>query len=104
MILLARPLFAAALLIAPVAAPAGAHAEALDLTQASCSDFVAMSEGDRTQLSLWLAGYFAGHAMRPLLDLEKIAAAPAELGALCGKIPQAPLVGPETRAVFIAAP
>ncbi|WP_156410213.1 HdeA/HdeB family chaperone [Bosea sp. Root381] len=104
MILLARPLFAAALLIAPFAAPVDAHAESLDLTQASCADFAAMSESDRTQLSLWLAGYFAGNAMRPLLDLEKIVAAPAALGALCDKSPQAPLIGPETRSIFITAP
>jgi hypothetical protein len=104
MLLLARPLFATALLIAPFAAPSGAWAETLDLSQASCSDFAAMNEDDRTQLSLWLAGYFAGGAMRPLLDLEKILAAPAALGALCEKTPQAPLIGPEARAVFITAP
>lgn len=104
MIPLARPLVAAALLIAPFALSVGVRAETLDLNQASCSDFLAMSEGDRAQLSLWLAGYFSGNAMRPLLDLEKIVAAPAELGALCEKTPQAPLIGPETRAIFIAAP
>jgi hypothetical protein len=101
---LARPFLAAALLIAPICAPSGAHAEGVDLTRASCSDFAAMSENDQTQLSLWLAGYFAGSAMRPLLDLEKITAAPAGLAALCAKSPQLPLVGAETRAVFMPAP
>lgn len=102
---LARPLFAAAVLLtAPICAPIGAHAEAVDLTRASCADFTAMTENDQTQLSLWLAGYFAGSAMRPLLDLEKITAAPAGLTALCAKSPQLPLVGAETRAVFIPAP
>lgn len=102
---LARPLFAAAVLLtAPICAPIGAHAEGVDLTRASCADFTAMSENDQTQLSLWLAGYFAGSAMRPLLDLEKITAAPAGLTALCAKSPQLPLVGAETRAVFMPAP
>ena len=94
-------LAAAALLLGSLS---GARAESVDLTRASCADFVAMSENDQTQLSLWLAGYFAGSAMRPLLDLEKITAAPAGLTALCSKSPQLPLVGAETRAVFIPAP
>jgi hypothetical protein len=81
-----------------------AQAEALDLSRASCADFVSMSENDRTQLSLWLAGYFAGSAMRPLLDVEKVTAAPAALAELCAKSPQLALVGAETRAVFIPAP
>lgn len=93
-----------ALLLASLSAPSSARAQGLDLTRASCADFVAMSENDQTQLSLWLAGYFAGSAMRPLLDLEKITAAPAGLAALCSKSPQLPLVGAETRAVFIPAP
>lgn len=78
----------------------GAQAEPIDMTGGSCSDFVAMREDDRNQLALWLAGYYAGLGQRPLLDLEKVLAAPAGLMALCAKSPQAPLVGPETRAVF----
>lgn len=97
-------LAAAALLLVSLSLPSSVRAEGLDLTRASCADFVAMSENDQTQLSLWLAGYFAGSAMRPLLDLEKITAAPAGLAALCSKSPQLPLVGAETRAVFMPAP
>lgn len=78
-----------------------AAAEPLDLSRASCADFVAMSETDRSQLSLWLAGYYAGGAQRPLLDPERIAAAPAALAELCAKSPQMPLVGAETRAAFM---
>jgi len=77
-----------------------AHAEPLDLTGASCSDFMTMNEEDRNQISLWLAGYYAGVAQRPVLDIDKVLAAPAGLFAVCTKTPQAPLVGPETRAVF----
>jgi hypothetical protein len=105
MIRLARAFLAAsALPIAALCVPMDAHAEGVDLTRATCADFTAMSENDQTQLSLWLAGYFAGSAMRPLLDLEKIMAAPAGLTALCSKTPQLPLVGAETRAVFMPAP
>lgn len=94
----------ASLLLVSALAPSSLRAEGIDLTRASCADFTAMSETDQTQLSLWLAGYFAGSAMRPLLDLEKITAAPAGLAALCSKSPQLPLVGPEARGVFIPAP
>jgi hypothetical protein len=71
---------------------------------ATCADFSAMTGNDQSQLVLWLAGYYAGGAQRPLLDVEKVTAAPAELLALCGKTPQLPLVGAETRAVFLPAP
>lgn len=78
----------------------GASAEAVDLTRASCSDFIAMEANDQSQIALWLAGYYAGGAQRPLIDVEKVIAAPADLLALCTKSPQLPLVGAETRAVF----
>ena len=85
--------------------PAGmARAEPIDLMRASCADFVAMNGNDRSQISLWLAGYFAGAAQRPMLDIEKIAAAPEALAQLCSKTPQAALIGAETRAVFIPPP
>jgi hypothetical protein len=78
----------------------GAQAEPVDLTGASCTDFMTMTEDDRNQISLWLAGYYAGLGQRPVLDVQKVLAAPPSLMALCAKTPQAPLVGPETRAVF----
>lgn len=102
-----RPLPRIAALVALAAcALAGppARADSIDLTRATCSDFSAMSEDDRNQLSLWLSGYYAGAAQRPALDPDRISAAPAELGALCAKTPQLPLVGTETRAVFQPAP
>ena len=79
---------------------ASAYAEPVDLTGASCTDFMGMEEADRNQISLWLAGYYAGVAQRPMLDVTKVLAAPAGLAALCTKTPQAPLIGAETRAVF----
>jgi len=85
--------------------PAGiVRAEPIDLMRATCADFVAMNGNDRSQISLWLAGYFAGGAQRPMLDIEKIAAAPEALAEICAKTPQAPLIGAETRAVFIPPP
>lgn len=103
-----RPLLSipVALSVMVLSAGHGAKAEALDLMRATCADFMAMSGNDQSQLSLWLAGYYAGGAQRALIDIAKIAAAPAELQAVCTKAPQTPLIGPETRAVFMppAAP
>ncbi|KQU50887.1 hypothetical protein ASG72_13740 [Bosea sp. Leaf344] len=83
------------------AMPAGA--QQLNLLAATCADFSGMSETDRSQLSLWLAGYFAGGAQRPEIDLGRVAAAPAALSELCAKTPQAPLISAESRAVFMPA-
>jgi hypothetical protein len=105
--LMARHLRSLAMLAALTALPVtatDASAESLDLTRATCADFMTMSGDDQDQLSLWLAGYFAGGAQRPLIDTEKVTAAPAALRALCGKSPELPLVGAETRAVIMPPP
>ncbi len=97
-----RSMIAAAL--AMLLSVASARAESVDLTRATCADFGGMTAHDQAQLSLWLAGYFAGGAQRPLLDPERIAAAPAELQALCAKSPQLALLSSEARSVFAPAP
>lgn len=100
-----RSLAVLAALAAPLLlAPGGAQAESVDLMRATCADFAGMNGNDQAQLSLWLAGYFAGGAQKPLLDLDKINAAPGALQALCGKSPQLSLLSAETRAVFVPAP
>lgn len=101
---MARHLRSLAMLAALTALPltaGGAPAESLDLTRATCADFITMSGDDQDLLSLWLAGYFAGGAQRPLIDTEKVTAAPAALRTLCEKSPELPLVGAETRAVIM---
>ncbi len=96
-----RSFLLAAALAAAILGGDRARAEAVDLMRATCADFVAMNGNDQNQLSLWLAGYYAGGAQRPLIDLDKITSAPAQLAALCAKTPQLPLVGAETRAIFL---
>ncbi|RDJ24121.1 hypothetical protein DWF00_03275 [Bosea caraganae] len=100
-----RNLAVLAALAAPLlGAGSAARAQSIDLTRATCADFSGMNGNDQAQLSLWLAGYFAGGGQKPLLDLDKIIAAPAALQALCGKSPQLSLLSAETRAVFAPAP
>lgn len=89
----------ASLMVAGGAAPA--QAQPVDMTGATCADFSKMGADDRNQLALWLAGYYAGSAQRPHLDPTRISAAPDALSELCGKAPQTPLLGVETRAVFM---
>lgn len=89
----------AAVILTPGALPA--RAQPIDMTGATCADFSKMGGDDRNQLALWLAGYYAGSAQRPHLDPARIAAAPDALSEVCGKAPQTPLVGAETRAVFM---
>lgn len=83
---------------------ARAKADEVDVMRATCADFMSMSSNDQSQLTLWLAGYYAGSAQRPMLDAAKIMAAPAALTAICAKAPQTQLLGAETRAVFLPAP
>ncbi|MBX9908606.1 MAG: HdeA family protein [Beijerinckiaceae bacterium] len=104
MLLCWRRLAVLAGVMAGLCSAGNVRAEPIDLMRATCADFVAMNGNDRSQISLWLAGYFAGGAQRPMLDIEKIAAAPEALAELCAKAPQAPLIGAETRAVFIPTP
>lgn len=79
-------------------------AQPIDLSAATCADFVQMTPDDRGPLSLWLAGYFAGASQQPLLDAERLIAAPAELSTLCDKSPALRLLGAEVRAVFSGKP
>lgn len=92
--------------LAAATLPGGGPAlgQSVDLGRATCADFSAMTSNDQAQISLWLAGYFAGGAQKPLLDIDKIAAAPAELQQICAKAPQLSLVGAETRALFVPPP
>lgn len=76
----------------------------MDLARASCADFLTLQASDQAQLALWLAGYFAGSAQRPVIDPTRTAAAPAALLEMCTKTPQIPLIGAETRPLFVLPP
>ena len=101
---ISRTRTALALMLCAIAGTAHAQAQGIDLMRATCADYVGMGSNDQSQLALWLAGYYAGLAQRPTLDLDRITAAPGELAALCAKSPQQALIGAETRAIFLPAP
>jgi hypothetical protein len=79
-----------------------AAAQGIDLSRATCADFSGLRDTDQAQMAVWLSGFYAGAAQRPQLDPERLAAAPGALAELCTKSPQLPLVGAETRGVFVA--
>jgi hypothetical protein len=74
-----------------------------DMSTVTCANFLTLSPTDQAQLALWMAGYFAGSAQRPVIDRSLTAVAPAALAELCAKSPQVPLIGAETRPLFAAS-
>ena len=80
-----------------------AHAQAgtSDLTNATCAVFQTLPARDKDQLTVWLAGYFAGQASRPRINPAVMASLPETMGALCSKTPDVMLIGVEMRALFL---
>lgn len=81
--------------------PANSQAGASDLTNATCAAFQTLQPKDKEQLTVWLAGFFAGQAARPRINPALMASLPEAMGALCTKTPEAMLIGAEMRALFL---
>jgi hypothetical protein len=73
----------------------------LDLGNATCAQFMGLSRMDKDQIVLWLAGYYAGAAQRPRIDVSLMAGASAALDELCLKAPATSLIGQETRPLLL---
>jgi HdeA/HdeB family len=93
---------AAALVIVLAAAPAAA--QVADIARASCGDFMALQRGDRGELLIWLHGYYAGSAQRPLVDRARVDEAIAAMQQACERDPALPLIGVEARAILLGEP
>ena len=81
-----------------------AEAQTADLTRASCAQLLDLRQNDRGQLIVWLHGYYAGAAQRPLLDRAKLEDAFAAIQQLCERNRAMPLIGSEARALFLGEP
>jgi HdeA/HdeB family len=83
-----------------------AEARMIDLSKSTCAQFKALAPADKEQVVLWLGGYFAGAAQQPTLDTTRLSAASKAMDEMCAKTPAAPLIGQETRPLFLgpAAP
>lgn len=98
-----RTLTQAALVTALAAAPIGsapAGAEPVDLSRLTCAEFLDSGTTERTQIALWLHGFYAGAAQRPSLDLELLQRGLSEMERACGRRTSLPLLGAETRALL----
>ncbi|MGL4974547.1 MAG: HdeA/HdeB family chaperone [Bosea sp. (in: a-proteobacteria)] len=78
-----------------------AQASTSDLTNATCAAFQTLQPKDKEQLTVWLAGFFAGQASRPRINSALMASLPEAMAALCTKTPEAMLIGAEMRALFL---
>jgi HdeA/HdeB family len=83
----------------PQASPpvTSAPSRSIDLTSATCAQFMALARADKDQIVLWLSGFYAGGAQRPRIDVDLLADASRAMDELCAKTPAAPLLGQETR-------
>jgi hypothetical protein len=81
-----------------------AMAQTTDISNVTCANFLTLNAADQAQLALWLAGYFAGSAQRPVINRALTGAAPAALLQLCTKMPAILLIGAETRPLFVLPP
>jgi hypothetical protein len=73
----------------------------LDLGNATCAQFLSLSRMEKDQIVLWLAGYYAGSAQRPRIDVSLLAGASNALDELCAKAPATSLIGQETRPLLL---
>jgi hypothetical protein len=73
----------------------------LDLASATCAQFMGLSRMEKDQIVLWLAGYYAGSAQRPRIDVSLLAGASGSLDELCVKAPATTLIGQETRPLLL---
>lgn len=90
-------------LMATAASPA-AEAQTADLTRATCAQLMDLPRNDRSQLIVWLHGYYAGAAQRAMLDRSKLEDAVAAVQVLCERNRALPLIGSEARALFLGEP
>jgi hypothetical protein len=82
----------------PAPAPQG---RMLDLSSATCAQFMGLSRMEKDQIVLWLAGFYAGSAQRPRIDVSLLAGASGALDELCVKAPATTLIGQETRPLLL---
>ena len=78
-----------------------AYGQVADLTKARCAHLLELPRNDRGQLIVWLHGYYAGAAQRPVLDRSRLEDALAGLQQLCERNRAMLLIGSEARSLFL---
>ncbi len=77
-----------------------AMGQSADLSQANCAQYLDLPPAERSQLGLWLHGYYAGAAQRSSLDRARLDSGIAALQKACEANRGMPLIGIEARAAL----
>jgi hypothetical protein len=99
----ASVLFAALAVADPVMNPAKAQ-DGNDVSRLTCAQFLQLRQSDREQLLVWLAGYYAGGAQRPIINGRLLTESAGAIDTLCRNSPAAPMIGDQMRAVITGLP
>lgn len=99
-----RKRFRAVLGLVLTAACGPALGQSADLSQASCAQYLDLPVAERSQLGLWLHGYYAGAAQRSSLDRARLDSGIAALQKACEANRGLPLIGIEARAALTGDP
>jgi hypothetical protein len=78
--------------------------EGNDISRLTCAQFVELRQSDREQLLVWLAGYYAGGAQRPIINGRLLTESAGAIDALCRTNPATPMIGSQMRALITGMP
>jgi hypothetical protein len=78
-----------------------AEAQTADFSRGTCAQLAEMKGEERNQFLLWLHGYYAGAASRPVLDKGRLEQSISAFNQACEKNPSQPLIGIDTRGVML---
>jgi hypothetical protein len=95
--------FAATLFSHFMLPPPAARAQTADVARLTCGQLLDARGGESERLLLWLHGYYAGAAQRPILDGRQADEAIAAMRKTCEGDRALPLIGPQARAIFLSA-
>ena len=83
--------------------PGDAKAQGADVARLTCGQLLDARGGESERLLVWLHGYYAGAAQRPVLDGRQAEEAVAAMRKACEGDRALLLIGPQARAIFLSA-
>ena len=95
------PAALAGAILAGIITTSSAQAQVADLARATCAQLMDLPRNDRGQLMVWLHGYYAGAAQRPVLDRMALDEAVTAIQQACERHREMALIGSEARAIFL---
>ena len=83
--------------------PGDGKAQGADVARLTCGQLLDARAPESERLLVWLHGYYAGAAQRPVLDGRQAEEAVAAMRKACEGDRALPLIGPQARAIFLSA-